>query len=52
MIIEITHQEDKRAHSFIVKDESNLTNLEIERICKSMGVKAIFIKGKYYENPI
>jgi hypothetical protein len=46
----ITHQEDKTFHKFKVLDESKLTTKEVKRICVKMNVKAIFIKGKYYEN--
>jgi hypothetical protein len=50
MIIEITHQEDKTIHKFKVLDDSNLTTKEIKIICTKMGVRALFIKGKYYGN--
>ena len=50
MIIEITHQEDKTIHKFKVKNDKNLTSAEVKRICLKMGVKALFISGKYYEN--
>ena len=48
--IKITHQEDKTTHKFKVMDESNLTTKEVKLICEKMGVKALFIKGKYYGN--
>jgi hypothetical protein len=48
MLIKIIHQEDKIEYSFSVKDASSLTSAEIQRICAKMGVKALFINGKYY----
>jgi len=48
--IEITHQEDKTIHKFKVVDEKNLTSAEVKIICLKMGVKALFINGKYYGN--
>ena len=48
--IQITHQEDKTTHKFKVSDESNLTANEVKLICDKMGVKALFIRGKYYKN--
>ena len=52
MIIEITHQEDKTIYKYEVEDEKRLTANEVTRICLDMNVKAIFIKGKYYEYKI
>ncbi len=48
MEIEIKHQEEKTIHKFKVKDDSKLTRAEVNKICIKMGVKALFIKGKYY----
>ena len=48
MQIKITHQEDKKEYSFIVKDSDNLTSVEVNQICTKMGVKALFVNGKYY----
>ena len=48
MEIEIKHQEEKTIHKFKVKDDTKLTREEVEMICNEMGVKALFIKGKYY----
>jgi hypothetical protein len=49
MIIEITHQEDKKNYKFKVINDSKLTPLEVKEICSSMNVKAILVNGKYYE---
>lgn len=48
MEIKIIHQEDKKEHTFKVKDAYNLTSSEVNRICIKMGVKAIFVNSKYY----
>jgi hypothetical protein len=48
MEIEIKHQEEKTIHKFNVKDDNKLTREEVEIICNEMGVKALFINGKYY----
>jgi hypothetical protein len=48
MEIEIKHQEEKTIHKFKVKDDTKLSRAEVEMICEEMGVKALFIKGKYY----
>jgi hypothetical protein len=48
MLIKIIHQEDKTEYSFSVEDASKLTSIEVKRICTKMGVKALFINGKYY----
>ncbi len=48
MIIEIKHQLEKTVFRFKVKDENNLTSLEVRKICNKMNVDAVFIKGKYY----
>jgi hypothetical protein len=48
MQIKITHQEDKTLHCFNVKNADKLTSEEVKRICYKMGVKALFINGKYY----
>jgi hypothetical protein len=48
MEIEIKHQEEKTLHKFKVKDDTKLTREEVKMICDEMGVKALFINGKYY----
>lgn len=50
MQITIVHQEDKTEYRFKVKDADNLTSAEVKRICVKMGVKALFVNGKYYPN--
>ena len=50
MQIKIKHQEDKTEYSFNVKDADKLTLAEVKRICIKMGVKALFVNGKYYSN--
>ena len=49
MWIEIKHQEEKTMHKFKVKNANALTYLEVKMICEEMGVKAIFVNGKYYD---
>lgn len=48
MQIKIIHQEDRTLHRFKVKDADKLTSDEVKRICYKMGVKALFVNGKYY----
>lgn len=48
MEIKIKHQEDKSEFKFRVKNADKLTNVEVNRICIKMRVKAIFVNGKYY----
>jgi hypothetical protein len=48
MQIKTTHQEDRKEYSFIVKDADNLTSAEVNQICTKMGVKALFVNGKFY----
>ena len=50
MQIKIQHQEDKIYYTFKVKDANKLTSAEVNWICIKMGVKALFVNGKYYEN--
>ena len=50
MKIKIQHQEDKIYYTFKVKDANKLTCVEVNRICTKMGVKALFVNSKYYEN--
>jgi len=52
MEIKIVHQEDKTEHRFKVKDANKLTPAEVNRICIKMGVKALFVNSKYYENKL
>jgi len=52
MEIKIIHQEDKTEHRFKVKDANKLTSAEVNRICIKMGVKALFVNRKYYENKL
>jgi hypothetical protein len=49
MQIKIQHQEDKIYYAFKVKDANKLTSDEVNRICIKMGVKALFVNGKYYK---
>jgi len=48
MTIKIIHQENKIKYSFSVIDACNLTSVEVKWISAKMGVKALFINGKYY----
>lgn len=48
MQIKIRHQEDRKEYIFSVKDSNNLAPAEINKICLQMGVKALFVNGKYY----
>ncbi|MEN9908935.1 MAG: hypothetical protein RLZZ540_2084 [Bacteroidota bacterium] len=50
MEIKIQHQEDKTYYTFRIKNADKLTSVEVNRICIKMGVKALFVNGKYYEN--
>lgn len=50
MEIKIIHQEDRKEHTFKVKDANKLTSAEVKRICLKMNVKAVFVNGKYYSN--
>ncbi|MNQ53367.1 hypothetical protein D3C85_674050 [compost metagenome] len=52
MQIKIQHQEDKNYYTFKVKDANKLTSAEVNRICIKMGVKALFVNSKYYENKL
>lgn len=47
--ITITHQEEKTKHHFTVKNPDSITRAEVNRICQTMRVQALFINGKYYE---
>lgn len=47
-IIEIKHQEEKTIFKFEVENPKKLSNEEVEKICVEMGVKALFVEGKYY----
>ncbi len=47
--IEITHQIEKTKHKSRVNDANKLTNEEVERIKKKLGVSALLINGKCYE---
>lgn len=50
MQIKIQHQEDKIYYTFKVKDANKLRRVEVNSICTKMGVKALFVNSKYYEN--
>lgn len=52
MKITIKHQVENTYHTFKVNDAKNLSVFEVLRICATMGVKAIFVNGKYYEPKI
>ncbi len=47
-IIEIKHQEEKTIFKFEVENPKKLTRAEVEMICLKMGVKALFVEGRYY----
>ena len=47
--IKITHQLEKTAHHFLVKNPFKLTAAEVERIKLKMGVSSLFVNGKYYK---
>lgn len=49
MQIKIKHQEDRTEYIFSVKDADNLIPAEVNQICIKMGVKALFVNGKYYK---
>ena len=49
MVISIRHQTENTIHNFYVKDTHRLTSKEVKAICTEMNVKAIFVKGRYYE---
>ena len=48
MEIEIKHQVEKTIFKFDVENPKNLTREEVEMICLKMGVKALFVEGRYY----
>jgi hypothetical protein len=48
MQIEIKHQEEKTIFKFEVENPKKLSRKEVELICENMGVKALFVDGKYY----
>jgi hypothetical protein len=48
MEIEIKHQEEKTIFKFEVVNPKKLTREEVEMICEKMGVKALFVDGRYY----
>lgn len=48
MQIKIKHQEDRKEYTFSAKDADNLTPSEVSLICTRMGVKALFVNGKFY----
>lgn len=47
--ITITHQLDKTLHRFMVVYPDKLTNSEVNRIKKVMGVEIVFVNGKLYK---
>lgn len=47
--ITITHQLEKTQHYFMVLNPDKLTNAEVERIKKGMGVEMLFVNGKLYK---
>lgn len=47
--IKITHQVDKTVHHFIVLNKRELTKIEVDKICKKMGVEVLFVEGKIYK---
>jgi hypothetical protein len=49
MKITIKHQEEKTFHTYEVQDPKNLTSTEVKNICEKMGVKSLFVNGKFYE---
>ena len=48
MEIEIKHQEEMTIFKFEVENLKKLSTKEVEMICEKMGVKALFVEGKYY----
>lgn len=48
MEIEIKHQVEKTIFKFDVENPKNLTREEVEMICEKIGVKALFVEGRYY----
>lgn len=47
--ITITHQIEKTTHVFYLINPDKLTNFEVERIKKGMGVEMVFVNGKLYK---
>jgi hypothetical protein len=47
--ITITHQIEKTQHNFVVVNPDKLSNLEVDRIKKVMGVEMVFVNGKLYK---
>jgi hypothetical protein len=48
--IYITHQLEKTKHSFLVENPDSLTQEEVNRICKKMGVTTLLINGRMYNS--
>lgn len=47
--ITITHQLEKTQHHFMVFNPDKLTNSEVERIKKVMGIEMVFVNGRLYK---
>jgi len=47
--ITITHQIEKTQHNFMVVNPDELTNSEVDRIKKAMGVEMVFVNGRLYK---
>lgn len=47
--ITITHQVEKTKHHFMVENPDKLTNSEVDRIKKEMGVELVFVNGVLYK---
>lgn len=47
--ISITHQVEKTQHHFMVVNPDKLTNLEVDRIKRAMGVEFVLVNGKLYK---
>lgn len=46
--ITITHQIEKTQHDFMVGNPDKLTNKEVIKIKKVMGVEIVFVNGRIY----
>lgn len=47
--ITITHQVEKTQHHFMVSNPDKLTNSEVDRIKKIMGIDIVLVSGKLYK---
>jgi len=47
--ITITHQIEKTQHHFMVVNPDKLSNSEVDKIKRVMGVEMVFVNGRMYK---